>query len=251
LLPLSCISYLRAGDYGYDVDELEINTFNKLNNANYSSVLDTLLEKYFSDQNIIASYNSIRGTEWPKLHDPKDFYKLPNWIKDECLHDHQLYMYQLSEHTPDCPRHILREFFKIGFKHPENHGFIQKQNSVVYNPSNDVFYFPYNAFYDIKKFQKYIDDIGKWSGFPLCNSIELNDLHHKFLDLQPFKNYKSFCDSLITKIKNNEEFEFENINLLCESYISAQIELFSNKQLPFNQKTWPKTSKELLQNLYD
>ena len=66
LLPLNQISLLRAGDYGYDNDRLEIDTFNKLNNQHYRWVLDQLLDGFFTNQ-IRDSYNAVRDPSWPDV----------------------------------------------------------------------------------------------------------------------------------------------------------------------------------------
>ena len=60
LLPLLQISLLRAGDYGYDNNNLEVDTYNKLNNSDYRWVLDKLIDGFFKDQ-IQQSYNNHPG----------------------------------------------------------------------------------------------------------------------------------------------------------------------------------------------
>ena len=48
LLPLTSISLLRAGDYGIDNEQLEINTYNKWKNPHYQWVLDNLINSFFN-----------------------------------------------------------------------------------------------------------------------------------------------------------------------------------------------------------
>ena len=58
LLPLQQVSLLRAGNYNYDNNQLEIDTYNKLNIIDYRPVLDTLINGFFKNQ-IQNSYNAV------------------------------------------------------------------------------------------------------------------------------------------------------------------------------------------------
>ena len=66
LLPLTAISLLRAGDYGYDNQFLENDTYHKLNNKDYRWVLDNIIDKFFKNQ-IKESYDSVRDPTWPEV----------------------------------------------------------------------------------------------------------------------------------------------------------------------------------------
>lgn len=109
LLPLSSISLLRAGDRQLNNDELEINTYTKLNNDDYRWVLDNIINK-FSRNQVQESYNAVKDESWPLVSTLEDFKNLPKWIQDECLTQHNLHLVELSEINPDCPRWVLREF---------------------------------------------------------------------------------------------------------------------------------------------
>ena len=50
LLQLQQISLLRAGDFGYDNNQLEINTYNKLNTREYKWVLENIVQNFFANQ---------------------------------------------------------------------------------------------------------------------------------------------------------------------------------------------------------
>jgi len=247
LLPITGISFLRANGIKIDLDTLEKDTFNKLNKPIIrADVLDVLLEKYFSNHVLIEGYNTVKAEDWPDITNFNDFQNLPDWIKNECIDIHKFTYQELNETTPDCPRYILREFFKIGFKYPEQHGWMKYQNLVKHDPSNDIFSFPFGAFYDTEKFVQQIDAIGKWSGFSINNYSNLLELHEDFLKLQPYKNSKLYCDNIINRIRNREEFELGNLHLLYESYISAKLELIFDITLPFEMPAWFKHSKEIM-----
>ena len=50
ILPLLQISLLRAGVFTYDNDQLEHNTYNKLNNRVHRQTLDAIIEGFFKNQ---------------------------------------------------------------------------------------------------------------------------------------------------------------------------------------------------------
>lgn len=246
LLPLSMISLMRAGDYSFDNNQLEVNTYNKLNNPHYRWVLDNIIHSFFNNQ-VANSYNSVKDVTWPNITSIEEYHQLPDWIKDECRDMHNLELLDISEFSPDVPRHILREFFKIGFKDPEISGFMTQQKKMCYNSDNDVLIFPFSSFYNSEKFLSQIKKIGQWASFSLTNNQELVKLHKQFLLNQPYKDSKSKCDEILKKIYNKEFFKFTNIELLEESYILAELEKHFDCELSI--KEWFVSSDEFYRNL--
>jgi hypothetical protein len=244
LLPLQSISLLRAGDRNIDPDQLEINTYNKWNNGNYQWVLDNLINSFFKDQ-LTSSYNAVKDESWPDILTIEEFKKLPNWIQEECVNMHNLTLYELDSTSPDCPRHVLREFFKIGFKDPEQAGFITQQKNMIYDSSNDVSIFPYSCFYNTDQFITELEKLASWLGYDFDLTDEFTDLHSKFLFKQPYKHSKIYCDNILERIKNKEEFNFSKLDLMQESYLTAHIELCYNIELS-NNLQWFAYSKEVL-----
>lgn len=244
LLPLMSVSLLRAGDYNIDNDQLEINTYNKLNNLDYRWALDNIIQSFFQTQ-IHDSYQAVRDSSWPDVNNIQDFQNLPNWIQQECLTLHNLHLLELSSQKPDCPRYILREFFKLGFKYPAQSGFIMQQHKMYYNASNNVIVFPFDAFYNEIKFQNQIKCISEWAGFKFVVTKEFIELHKEFLQRQIYKNSKFFCDNLIQQIITDRQFVLPKLDLLQESYISAQLELYYQRELPAYQPTWFVNSSEI------
>jgi hypothetical protein len=245
LLPLQSISLLRAGDWNIDNNQLEIDTYHKLNNADYTVVLDNLLNSFFRSQ-IQESYNAVKDDSWPNINCIEDFNRLPEEIQLECIHQHNLKLFQFDEEHPNCPRNILREFFKIGFQNPEQAGFMVWQKKQIYDSSNDPKVFPFASFYNTDDFINQIQSIGKWCGWEVKNMPQLIELHNDFLSRQPFKDSKKFCDKLIKRICNQEIFELPNLDLMQESYIAAQLENYYGSELPADQVEWFTNSRQIL-----
>lgn len=228
LLPLASISLLRAGNLNLDNNDLDVNTFNKLNNDNYRWVLEIILSNFFTNQ-IKTSYNAIRDPSWPDIDSIDEFNNLPTHIKQECIEQHNLQLLELSENCPDCPRSVLIEFFKIGFKNPERFGFITQQEKMFYGANVDVFNFPFDSFYDLDKFVKQIQHIGSWAGHKIVDINGLIELHNQFLSRQPYKTSKMHCDQIFDNIVSGKNLSNPKLDLLQESYLLARLETYYNE----------------------
>jgi len=244
LLPLQSISLLRAGDYNIDPDQLEVDTYNKWDNKHYQWVRDNLINGFFTNQ-LQSSYNAVKDSSWPLINSIRDFKNLPNWIQEECTNVHNLTLHELNADNPDCPRNILREFFKLGFKYPEQNGFITVYKNMTYDVSTNVSVFPYGCFYNTEQFIIELKKLAHDLGYTFEPDAEFLDLHEQFLTLQIYKDSKIYCDKIIDRIKNREQFNFPKLDLLQESYLTAQLELCYNIELTNNLK-WFKNSQEVL-----
>lgn len=222
LLPLSQISLLRAGDLGIDNDQLEIDTYNKLNNIHYRTVLDNLINSFFANQ-IESSYNQIRDSSWPDVKNLEDFKKLPQHIQQECTEVHGLQLLELSSDSPNCPRSVLREFFQIGFENPKSHGFIVNQDLMMRYPDHiDVFEFPFSCFYNHQLFVHTIERIASWADLSYNTHMQVQSLHEEFLKKQLYKDSKNKCDDIVQQIIHGL-VDLPKVNLFEESYINAEL----------------------------
>ena len=222
LLPLTQVSLLRAGEIGYDNDQLEVDTFNKLNIIPYQWVLDQLIDGFFTDQ-ISTSYDAVKDPSWPDVHNLDDFNQLPDHIRTECIQQHGLVLLELSETSPDCPRPVLREFFKIGFQHPDQHGFITQQHKAIYSAEDDVYTFPFRCFYDKTAFLDEIKKVAIWAGISYTCENEISQLHDEFFTRQPYRDSKQKCDRIVADIKSDKNIEPMKITMLEEAYINAAL----------------------------
>jgi len=222
LLQLNQVSLLRAGDYGYDNDHLEVDTFNKLNNINYRWVLDQLIDGFFTNQ-IRSSYNAVKDPSWPAVTSLDEFEQLPEYIRTECIQQHGLVLLELSEKNTDCPRFVLREFFKIGFQNPSQHGFIARQKTAVYDVNDDVYTFPFRCFYNKTEFLNEIEKVITWAGIAYDCKNEIELIHDEFLARQQYKDSKHKCDDIVQKLSHNVPLGTLKVTLLEEAYINAAL----------------------------
>lgn len=247
LLPLIAITMLRAGE-DHDIEDLSTNTYFKMKQdcgiAYGVSSTDIPINRFFSKQ-IEESYNAVKDPTWPSISTICEFNQLPQHIQDECLNIHKLELYEpLSEDNPNCPTHILREYYKIGFKDPSQIESIQLRDQYMnYTDRHDVYTFPYIAFYNTDRFVKHINAIANWSGYSLIDTEELIALHQEFLTKQPYKNLKIDNDKLLKRLYNLEEFVLPKMLLIEQAYVLANLDMHFGKDL--TPQNWFKTSNEL------
>lgn len=227
LLPLCQISLLRAGDYGYDNNQLEVDTYHKLNNPNYRWVLDILIDGFFKDQ-VQQSYNNVKDDSWPDIKSISDYNALPVHIRQECEQVHNLELRELSADHPDCPRSVLREFFQIGFEQSDQQGFMRQQTTMLDYADRDVYVFPFGCFYDTDKFVSELKQLATWAGIQYNQHDRIVDMHQEFLKRQPYVNSKTRCDAIVQDIINNRATE-DAMDLLEEAYINAQLKKYGHE----------------------
>ena len=222
LLLLQQISLLRAGDYGYDNDQLEMDTYNKLNNQDYKWVLENIVQNFFTGQ-IQNSYNAVKDPSWPDVTTLEEFANLPDRIKKECTEIHKLELLELSPTQPNCPRPVLREFFQIGFQQPSHHGFIARQQKVKYDKSKQVYVFPFECFYNKNNFLEEVKQVADWAEISYTCQDDVAYLHDEFLQKQPYKHSKIKCDGIVKQIQNNMTPTLIKVTLIEEAYINAKL----------------------------
>lgn len=250
LLPLYSISLLRCNDDNIDNDQLEINTYNKLiGHQSLKPMLLNIIDAYFQDHRPIW-YNSMRQSDWPAVVTPEDFDSLPDHVLQKCAERFSIVKPELSASKPDCPRHILRECYKIWFKDEHTNGFLVTQKErMVYNSSNNVLYMPYLSFYTYDEFVTYLQRIAEWSNYHFEPSQEFDELYAEFLVRQPYMHIKIKCDELLQRIFDQEEFTIPPLTLLEESYMNACIEQKYNVEMPFIQPVWFRNSVDIFNHL--
>lgn len=187
------------------------------------------------------------------LLDKNTYYKLNNKFYINLL-DNICAAYpavKLSESNPDCPRYVLREFFKFGFKDPENHGLMQLQRQMTYDLSHKVFDFDFKNFYNTDMFVESINALAQWLGYTVSNLPALVELHCEFLQKQIYKDSKTQADDVVLAVQHRLDKDIPPLSLLQESYINATLENLYQVEMPFYQPVYFAHTKEILKHLYD
>lgn len=235
LLPLLCETLTTASQHGCAPDNLEENTFNKLNCADHMPLLGSL-QNYFQDDHAIGAYNDVKAEHWPDVNSLEDLQSVSDEIKTECkqLYDINLDTRTLTKDNADCPRHILRDMFKQLFKDPAETDYIRISKTFKFDESNEIRSFPFSAFYNKDAFSQHINQLAEWCELPLTDSEELEQLHADFLQAHQLTNIVADCDLLVDKIITNQNCAWPDINVIQEAYVLANLEKKTEKTLPFN-----------------
>ena len=192
------------------------------------------------DSNI--NLNSLENNTYHTLSDSTYF----SWLVESLNNSYP--ELDLSATNPNCPRHILREFFKFGFAHPEQNGLILEYGKLSYPSDVKCFDFSYKSFYNKQLFYKSLNKIADWVG-KSC-SLDINStIWDKFYSKQIFRNYKQQCDEIITYVRNKESLAIPNLDLLQESYINGVLEKQYDIEMPFYQEKYFTNTAEIIKHL--
>lgn len=146
----------------------------------------------------------------------------------------------------DIPRHVLREYFKFGFKTPNVNGYWLKQQQMIYGADQKVVKFKFSSFYNIELFTNELLYLSKELGFDFVPTAEFYQKHDQFLKFNPFVNHKQQCDQIISSITQNIHIDIPKLSLFQESYINGCLENLYNKEMPFYQDKYFNSTKDML-----
>ena len=155
----------------------------------------------------------------------------------------------LSKESPDCPRYVLREFFKFGFRDGTTHGLISELDRMVYDSEHQVFDFEFKQFYNTQLFINAMNNLAAWYGTIIDNVFELEILHQEFVKRQIYKYDKTQADSIIFGVQNKQEIPIAKLKLLQESYINGVLESMYHTEMPFKQLEYFSNTKEIIKHL--
>ena len=192
------------------------------------------------DSNI--NINDLEHDTYNKLKD--------GWFEDLISNINRAYQAQgivISRETLNCPRYILREYFKFGFRNPETNGFMEKLSALKYHPDKKIFEFKFSWFYDQEKFLDHISRLSDWYGTKINDLQGLIDLHDIFLSKQIFRSHKTDCDTILDKVVQKNPQPISDLTVLQESYINAVLEKTYKKEMPFMQEKYFNSTQEIVQ----
>jgi len=156
--------------------------------------------------------------------------------------------YAISSLIPDCPRFILREFFKFGFRDPGVHGFLQKMEQITNSSAKNVFDFPFSTFYNSEMFLNKINALAKWFGELNIDNLSIQQLHADFLSKNTYTDHKEISDTIISAIKNKRYTPIPKLTLFQESYINGVLEhTYPGLEMPFMQNEYFKNTKDIIE----
>jgi len=203
-------------------------------------------------QSIILYRAGDRKIETHDLH-IKTFHKLNIKMYKSLLQNLcKSYNVNLSELEPNCPRHILREFFKHAYRDNSLFGPTDGQeefiNSLI-KEGKKLYRFPVSSFYNYENFDREIKNIQQFYNFNFLN-YEYKEEHREFLHyLEYFLSLNILPDKIINAVEHELDLEFDNLTILQESYINGNLERIFNKEMPFLQEKYFINTRQIIDYL--
>jgi hypothetical protein len=206
---------------------------------------NVLIANYFTNQ-LVNDYCAVSDPTWPLISTDNDYFLLPAHIRDECEQVHGFkYYYYNSEH-PNCPKHILRNFFKIGFNNPYNSGFMKDKQRMCYDESCSLFVFQLHKFYTRSDFVEELSRLAAWCNMPFDPAhLNFEQLHQEFLAKQIYKTSKQDCDAIVTRVLSGNDFELPQLGVIREAYIESAWEQIFQKEIINKNDAWFTTASQL------
>ena len=263
VLPLYLLLFHRVSDRGIDPSDMATDMYHKLLNRGNNRHGHESLYQYYESQvtnfnlnnetvtldlyNLIRDESEEKQEKWPAISNPSDFHNLSDEIQQEYINRFGQPFFGLSEKYPDCPNNILRNHFKREFK-----GLLDNDWMLSFSiytkplPNKNVYYLPYQSFYNTDKFLKEIAKIKEFFNLEF-EDFDLENLHSEFLKRQPYKDTVGKIDNIIQHITNREQMVFtEQLTVIEEAFINNQIEQIYNIEIPIGPVEFPKSVTELV-----
>ena len=154
---------------------------------------------------------------------------------------------QVDPINSNIPRYVLREFFKYGFCDNTVNGYWQKQQTMQYPDSCDVFEFEFASFYNFEQFTQTIERLEKFLNLNFNFGNDFAEMYKKFIGFIPYLNHKVQCDQIVNQVILQTQAPIPKLTLLQESYINAELEKHFNKEMPFRQDEYFNSTQLVLQ----
>lgn len=146
---------------------------------------------------------------------------------------------------PNCPRFVLREFFKLGFRDPDQHGLWLEQQRMTYPPGTQVFEWPYHAFHDAALFEQQVLMLADWLGSSYSPPEKHHDLHQRFLSKLPYADLLPQAQSIWQLTHESGDHAIPALHILQESWINAMLEIEHGVEMPFDQPQWFSNTRDI------
>lgn len=151
---------------------------------------------------------------------------------------------ELSSQNPHCARHVLREYFKLGFRDPNQHGLMRAQNLMSQYQCQHKFEF--ERFYHEPAFLQGMQDLADLAHMPIQDPDGLTQLHKKFLQRQPYRYHAQMCDDVLMAVAQGLDQPIPDLTLLQEAWIDAALECRYHREMPAEKTTYWRNTQQIL-----
>ena len=155
-----------------------------------------------------------------------DFTKLSNvhleisGLKDRCK---QLCNIEVDENTA-IPKFIFRDILKLGFLDTNKAGFIERNTLYLSRLPANCKTFPVGAFWDKELFFSTINRIDQELNLKLTLDENADYVYDQFIKNIKQHSTLNRCETIIEALKNGENIDISEIDIVEQAYLSAWIE---------------------------
>ena len=143
-----------------------------------------------------------------------------------------------NEHFPDCPRSVLRDYFRVCLSSKSFHNIFEVQNTIL--KDNNAFVFDFCNFHNGNLIDK-LTELFDYFNVEIKNIDVAKQMYSEFLTKQPAFSMQVACDNILHNIRYREVKEL-NLNILEESYIAYNLEKEYNISCPMENEFFKSTS---------
>lgn len=157
---------------------------------------------------------------------PKQYFKSFGFKDTDTLNN--LYKIKINEQTL-IPNFILRDFLKLGFNDPNNHGYIINNKKLLKNNLKNVHYLPVDCFWNKQKFFQQINILNKKFDLSLSFPHQEEDyIYNEFIkNIEQFPT-KDRCKNILQALKDKKSLDISDIDVVEQAYLYAKLEETNN-----------------------
>jgi hypothetical protein len=210
----------------------------ELHSQDYMKQFDKIIAIRFSpdDLLLLSSVSLLRAGDMNINDNELEIntrHKLNNQFYCNLVQEIDLAYPFLDSTQSDIPRHVLREFFKFGFRDTDLNGYWLQQSRMQYPLECSVFYFDFESFYDIDKFVRQLQQLEVFLDMQFDFSPDFYQQHQTFLSFIPYVGHKQMCDYIIECVQLARDINIPKLSLFQESYINGNLERIFEREMPF------------------
>tara|TARA_Y100001963_G_C6767737_1_gene443222 strand:+ start:56 stop:982 length:927 start_codon:yes stop_codon:yes gene_type:complete len=155
-----------------------------------------------------------------------------------------LYNIEINEKT-DVPKFVIRDLLKLGFIDPTKNGYIVHQNKTLKHLPKNYYWLSLTSIWDKNSFFATMEEISNRFNLQLNLNSEAEEVYDLFLNnIQQYKTFNRI-DDIIKALKNKNNMDISDIDVVEQAYLSAYIEKNFNIRVPVSNYFF-NTTKEIL-----
>jgi len=188
------------------------------------------------------------GVESDRLH-IDTIKKLHNPLYVSTLNDIYQSYPNIDRKADFIPRHVLREYYKFGFRDPEINGYWKHFKHMISISHSNEFKIVLKKLYQYDSLVDTLRELSDWLQRPMETDSWLPEIHSKFISKIPYLDHTRVCENIIQAVVDQKNIPIPALSLLQESYINGRLESIFLKEMPFYHYDYFTNTEDILNYL--